>query len=50
MKKVIIVGVLFVFGVGSLDLWGMNTTSIGIIALSAFLAGLFIGQRRTRRA
>jgi hypothetical protein len=28
----------------------MNTGSVGMVALTAFLSGLFIGRRRTRRA
>lgn len=49
MKKIIIIVILFVISLASLEYWGMNTGSVGMVALTAFLAGLFIGQRRARR-
>jgi len=46
LKKIIFVVLAFIVSIGAIEAWGPNTALLGIMAISAFLAGLFIGQRR----
>lgn len=46
MKRIIIIIVIFVLSLGAIDLWGPNIAAISLLCISAFLAGLFIGQRK----
>jgi hypothetical protein len=48
MKKYLIVGLVFIIGLGVMQRYGASSITIGMVVISSFLVGLFIGQRRKR--